>query len=418
MTDQPAHTSADSERISRVIFQYGARIWRERDKSAQLAGIADMARDLVGADRCSIWLKDSRTGELYTRVSHGLKEIRIGAGHSIVRTCVESGEASVVNDTSSDPRFLSTVDRDSGYRTKSILTVPMRGAAGEVIGACQILNKPGGFQTADLDLIYLAASFSAEAIENQELQSVREEARRLQMEIEIAREVQFNLLPKSLPQHEGVECAGLCKPALRVGGDYYNFWSLPSGVFAVALGDVSGKGIPAALVMASIQASLQGFLSRPGAGAAEIVEALNRVVCENGSPGRFSTLFFAQFDPKAHTLTYVNAGQVWPIRFSKSVAVKLNAGGPPIGILSDADYEQETVPFHPGDCLVCYSDGVSESMNIHDEEWGVENIIREIPRVASMSAQSLAAHMVQAADAFAAGAPQHDDMTVLVLRAK
>jgi serine phosphatase RsbU (regulator of sigma subunit) len=415
---QPYTTAADSERISRVVFQYGARIWRERDKAAQLATVADMARDLVGADRCSIWLKDPQTQELYTRVSHGLKEIRVAPGHGIVGTCVVSGEASVVNDTSTDPRFLSTVDRDSGYHTHSILTVPMRGTTGDVIGACQVLNKPGGFMPADIDLLYLAASFSAEAIENQELQSVRESARRLQMEIEVARDVQFNLLPKSVPPHEGVECAGLCKPALRVGGDYYNFWSLPSGNFAIALGDVSGKGIPAALLMASIQASLQGFLSHPGTSPAGIVEALSRVVYENSSTERYSTLFFAQYDTHAHTLTYVNAGQVLPVKWSANKATKLDAGGPPIGLLPSVQYDQETVPFHPGDCLVCFSDGVTESMNAEGDEWGEDNLILELPQSATMSAQALAAHLVKSADAFANGAPQHDDMTVVILQAK
>jgi len=420
MTDMDSQTNAaDAERVSRVIFQYGARIWRERDKAAQLASIADMARDLVGADRCSIWLKDSETQELYTRVAHGLKEIRVGAGPSIVRTCVESGEASVVNHTAEDARFTGNVDRNSGYQTNSILTVPMRGTSGDVIGACQVLNKPGGFVASDVDLVYLAASFSAEAIENQELQHARESARRLQMEIEIARDVQNNLFPKSVPKHEGVECAGVCKPALRVGGDYYNFWSLTSGVFAVALGDVSGKGIPAALLMASIQASLHGFLSRAGAGAAEIVAALSRVVYENSSTERYSTLFFAEYDPRAHTLTYVNAGQAAPVLWSPSQqkSSRLEAGGPPIGLLAKARYEEQTVAFEPGDCLICFSDGVSESMNGEGDEWGEESIVGEMPAAGKMSSDLLAAHLVQAADNFAAGAPQHDDMTVVVLRA-
>lgn len=413
---------ADADRIYQVIFEYAGRIGREQDHDAILAAVAGMARDLAGAERCSIWLIHPETGELRTRIAHGAEEIRVQAGQGLVGQCVQTGEPSIVNSAASDPRFSGHVDKSTGYRTESILTVPMRGAEGKIIGACQVLNKPGGFSAADADLISFAASFSAQAIENQMLQHERESATRLKRELEIASEVQQRLLPRFPPTTDDLECAAICRPALVVGGDHYNYWSLPGGKLDITLGDVSGKGISAALLMASLQAWLHGLILRWPEDLPTLCSELNRIVHANSSADRYSTLFLAQWDPAMHTLHYVNAGQTAPILYRPRAhgadrVVRLEEGGVPIGLMAKASYRQGTVAFQEGDWLVCFSDGISEALNPAGDEWGEDAIIAMIEQSAESTAPELIAKLMTGALDFAGTAPQFDDMTLVAIRA-
>jgi sigma-B regulation protein RsbU (phosphoserine phosphatase) len=407
----------DAARVSRVIFDYAGRIGQERDPDRLLELTARLARDLVSAERCSIWLSDPVTGELSTRVAQGVEEIRVPSGHGLVGTCVRTGEAVLVNDTANDPRFSSAIDMRTGYRTQSLLTVPLRTSHGEVIGACQVLNKPGGFQPRDVDLAWLAASYSATAIETQRAQQELEQARKLQSELEIAREVQRHLFPKYAPQAAGLDFAVSCFPAQAVGGDYYNYWQRSDGPFHFALGDASGKGITAALLMASIQAMLNGFWARENLPIEHMMAELSRQVLEGSMPDRYTTLILGIYDPAAHRLGVVNAGHVPPVLIRGGQVVRLEAGGCPAGLLPDSQYDSDSVIIESGDLLVCVSDGISEAMNPENDQWGEDAIIEiAIDAAGHAEAAAVAGRLVEGARAFAAGAPQHDDMTVMVLR--
>src|SRR5579864_7092782 len=190
-----------NDRISRVIFEYAAKIAAAQDLDALLELNAGMARDLVGADRCSIWLVDAKTNRLWTKVAQGIETIRIPMGQGVVGACVERNETILVNDTSRDQRFLHRVDDASGYVTRSILTIPMRGSDGKPIGALQVLNKPDGFSREDVELLGLSSSYSASALEAQRLRAEAEVARLMLRELELARNVQERLLPQSSPAH-------------------------------------------------------------------------------------------------------------------------------------------------------------------------------------------------------------------------
>jgi phosphoserine phosphatase RsbU/P len=408
----------DLARVSKVIFDYAGRIGQERDLDRLLELTAGLARDVVSADRCSIWLSDPVSGELSTRVAHGMDEIRIPSGHGLVGTCVQTGEAVLVNDTASDPRFSAAIDKRSGYHTQSILTVPLRTSRGEVIGACQVLNKPGGFETPDIDLVWLAASYSATAIETQRMQQEAELARKLQGELEIAQEVQQHLFPRYPAQAAGLDFAVRCLPAQAVGGDYYNYWQGPHGEFHFALGDVSGKGIAAALLMASIQAMLNGLAARGDLPLKQMMCELSRLVLEGSMPERYTTLILGTYQPSERRLGVVNAGHVPPVLIRGHKVIRLEEGGWPAGLLPDTRYESTSMTIAPGDLLVCVSDGISEAMNPEDESWG-EDALVEIALDAAAHAEmatAVAERLVQGAQSFAAGAPQHDDRTVMVLR--
>ena len=184
----------------------------------------------------------------------------------------------------------------------------------------------------------------------------------------------------------------------------------------MAIGDVSGKGIPAALLMASLQASLRGQIIRGGQNLAELVASVNRLICDASSPNRYATFFYAQYVPCTRLLTYVNAGHNAPILLRHREAIRLEIGGPVVGLLPAATYEQGSIELRHGDLIVLFTDGVSESMNAADEEWGEEEIIATARRCRQRTAAEIRDMLIADAEAFAAGTPQHDDMTVVALK--
>jgi sigma-B regulation protein RsbU (phosphoserine phosphatase) len=406
------------DRVSEVIFSYAARIGQAQDPDSLLVLNAAMARDLVGADRCSLWLLDEAAGQLRTKVAHGVDEIRIAAGHGLAGACISSGQAIVVNDTSSDPRFLGQVDQSSGYVTRSVLVVPLHSSSGQVLGALQALNKPDGFSPEDVDLISLAASYAASTIEGQQLRQEAEDARVLVRELEIARGVQNRLFPQQLPAVDGLDCAAYCRPARFVGGDYYDFVQLSPSSLALTLGDVAGKGVAAAVLMASVHASLRTQLLQAPTSLASMVNDFNKVVHSISSSERYTTLFCGLID--RHKLVYVNAGNEPPmlVRHSSPTPIveRLDAGGMPVGLMGIARYEQAELDLHPGDLLVSFSDGIGEATNEHGEIWEeveIEKILLDCP---SLTAQQVVNRIVAAADGFTGAAEQADDMTVVAAR--
>ena len=403
-----------AERISRVVFQYASQIAAEADLDRLLELNAQLARDLTGADRCSIWLVDERSRELWTKVAQGSGQIRIPLDHGLVGACVAANAPILINNAAADPRFDSQVDAQSGYVTKSILTLPLRSSenASNVIGALQILNKPDGFSDADANLLGLASAYTASALNLQRLRKEAEAARMLYREIEIARDVQSKLFPQHLPPVPSVEYAGFCRPAKFVGGDYYDFLPTPDGSFVFTLGDVSGKGIAAAVLMASIQASLRTQMLRPPDSLVQLIADLNRSVYNSSTPDKYSTLFCGWIDPARRKLRYVNAGQVQPLLVRGGKARQLEVSSMPVGLIENATYEQAEVELQAGDVLVAFSDGVSEAMNPAEELWNDKDIMRIASRY---TGTDVIEALVKGVDAFAAGAEQSDDLTVIAI---
>ncbi len=278
----------------------------------------------------------------------------------------------------------------------------------------------------DLRLLKSVASQTALTLSNAQLSAtvVEEVARRekLNREIEIAREVQERLFPQRLPEIAGLDYFGLCRTALGVGGAYYDFLPLAQGKLGVALGDVSGKGIAAALTMASRQASLRADAMRAGDDLGGLIERVNNMVYDASTADRYATLFYAQYDPMSRCLTYVNAGHCPPILLRSAAhcheVERLDkAGGTVVGLVPDVPYEQAAVELGPGDLLVIYTDGFSEAINPKLEEWGETRLLNAIRSCDGLAAKDVIQRVIQAADAFANGAPQSDDMTLVVLRA-
>jgi sigma-B regulation protein RsbU (phosphoserine phosphatase) len=277
---------------------------------------------------------------------------------------------------------------------------------------------------SDVRLLKSVAAQTGLALENADLmRKISDEVaqrERLNREVEIAREVQERLFPQKLPQVRGLDYAGFCRPALGVGGDYYDFLALPQGHLGVAIGDVSGKGIAAALMMASLQASLRGEATRAPENLAAAVANVNRLVFEASAENRYATFFYGQYDPTTGDFDYVNAGHNPPMVFrcanGRWEVLRLEVGGTVVGLIESFPYQQGRVTMLPGDLLVAFTDGISEAMNHADEEWGEPRLIDSVEDCKGLDAKGVLAQIFRDADAFVAGAKQHDDMTLVVLR--
>jgi phosphoserine phosphatase RsbU/P len=282
------------------------------------------------------------------------------------------------------------------------------------------------FSTTDIRLLDLVAAQTGLALENGRLTSAvaAEVAVRAKQtrDIEIARAVQQRLFPQEYPPIRGLDYAGACRAALGVGGDYYDFILLSPTQLGIAIGDVSGKGVPAALLMATLRAYLRGAQTiHHQADLTEVMRNLNKLVFESSDANRYATFFYGELDLTSRTLTYVNAGHNPPMLFRHAdgghEALRLDVGGPVVGLMEECSYGQGCVTLASGDVLVAYTDGISEAMNAADEEWGEDRLMDAVRPNRAEAARTLIDRLMVSADAFVAGAPQHDDMTLLIVRA-
>jgi phosphoserine phosphatase RsbU/P len=276
------------------------------------------------------------------------------------------------------------------------------------------------YSASDTNLLRTVAAQTGMALENSRLTEAiaSEMAQRelLSREIEIAREVQQRLFPQTMPEVPALQYAGHCRPARGVGGDYYDFLALTGGSLGIAIGDVSGKGIPAALLMASLQASVRGQSLMRGKDVAGLVANVNRLVFDASQSNRYATFFYAQFEPATRKLVYTNGGHNPPVVLRGADAIPLEVGGPPVGLFRETCYEQAEMQLEAGDLLLFFTDGISEAENAANDEWGEDALISTVRACDGVLPAEIIARIMQAADDFAAGAPQHDDMTLVVAR--
>jgi sigma-B regulation protein RsbU (phosphoserine phosphatase) len=313
-------------------------------------------------------------------------------------------------------------DRNALTQMDSRLLLPLT-VKDRLLGVVSLGQKKSEepYTGSDLRLLRSLAAQTGMALDNSRLTAeVAAEAakrERLNREIEIAREVQERLFPQELPKIEGFDIAGYCRPALGVGGDYFDFLLLPENHLGIVIGDVAGKGIAAALLMASLQASVRSQSARGDANLAEAMERVNSLIYESSASSRYATLFYAQLDPAARRLVYVNAGHNPPILLRKDGTMEtLEAGGMVVGLMPRGAYQQGTVELGPGDLLLGFTDGISEAMNRDNEEWGEQRMMEAVKAAGNCTAAELIPKLLTAADAFVNGAPQHDDMTAIVIR--
>lgn len=319
---------------------------------------------------------------------------------------------------------IESSEREKLQQLNSQLLLPI-GSKDKLSGVISLSPKKSEepYSQNDLRLLKSVAAQTGLALENSRLtEAIAYEAgqkERLNRELEIAREVQERLFPQELPPTEGLDYIGACRPALGVGGDYYDFLELPDNKFGIAIGDVSGKGIGASLMMASLQASLRGQAIHCGSDLAGLMKHVNTLVYEASTSNRYATFFYAQLDLKSQKLIYVNAGHNPPFLLRKNgEVVRLEDGGPVVGMLPTmfVNYTQGEMQFEKGDLFVGYTDGISEAMNPAEEEWGEDAMLEELKNVYDKPSEEILTYIVAEADKFANGAKQHDDMTMIIVK--
>ena len=269
-------------------------------------------------------------------------------------------------------------------------------------------------------LLFLAAFVVVVAELKEALERERQAAQeRLERDVRIAQQVQARLFPQKAPRSAGLECHGVCRPARGVAGDYYDFLELGDGRLGIALGDVAGKGISAALLMASLQGALRSHTSLSEEGPAEAAREMNSQIHALTDSNRFATFFWACFQETGRTLTYVNAGHNAPMLLRASGTLeRLATGGPPLGVFASSRYEQRTVALATGDVLLVFSDGITEAPGPQDEEFGEARLERTLRDRVGLPAAELCSAVIDAVLRFQAGASQEDDMTVVVARVR
>jgi sigma-B regulation protein RsbU (phosphoserine phosphatase) len=351
-------------------------------------------------------------------------ELALPAASATVEHLQQTREPAPVyfDDSSSWIQRLQENERRSLDALDSRLLVPLA-VKDRLLGFISLGEKrsEAPYSRTDVRLLQSVATQVALALENSQLAAaIAEEAahrERLNRELEIAREVQERLFPQKLPPTTGLDYAGLCRPAQGVGGDYYDFIALPGGQLGIAIGDVSGKGVSAALLMASLQASLRGRTHSRVGGLADLMRDLNQLIYDSTPSNRFASFFYAEYDPVLKRLTYVNAGHNAPMLFRDGEVMRLDAGGMVLGCIPSAAYVEQTVELAPGDRIVAFTDGISEALNESEEEWGEPRLVATVAaEPPALPAKDLIDRILAAVDGFVAGTPQFDDLTLVVLR--
>ncbi len=313
-----------------------------------------------------------------------------------------------------DERFHGVVWNGS---VRSVTCVPLL-IRSVLKGVLAVYNKKSGtgFTEDDQRLLAIIASQSAQVIENARLSEEERALFQIQHEMKLASQIQMDLLPKEAPVISGYDIAGATFPAKAVGGDYYDFVQINERKLAVCLGDVAGKGLPAALLAANLQALIRGRTDLLGS-VHECVCRLNRDLVRSTGAESFATLFYGILDSNEHTLTYCNAGQEPPFLLtSGGEPFRLRDGGPLVGMLDDVDFAEAKVSIEKGDVLVVYSDGVTEAMDEMREQFGERKLSGVILENAGLSASEIIKRIVDAVVDHAGKAPQHDDITAVVIR--
>ena len=374
--------------------------------------IMDLSMEAVAAGRGVLMSQED--GELQVRAIRG-EGFQIS---SAVRDQVLRDRASIlVRDTSLEEAFR---ERKSivAQQVKSMLAVPLQ-TNDRVIGLIYLdsPNMVRQFTREDLNLLTVMANVAAIRIEHARLAEVEENERFYAKELSQAATIQQGLLPAYPPDVEGYGICGYNAPCRTVGGDYYDFLSFPDGNIGLIVADVSGKGLPASLMMTSLQASVQ-VLFEDGRNLASKVTKLNSAVSRNCPSGKFITFFMGVLNPHTGQFTYCNAGHNPPLVVRADGRVeKLEAGGIVLGILPFSDFDQKTVEIEPGDIIVLYSDGVTEQFAPDkDEEFGEERLGQVVEQNRNVPVSELVSIIKDAVTAFTHNAPAADDFTLLIAR--
>jgi sigma-B regulation protein RsbU (phosphoserine phosphatase) len=319
------------------------------------------------------------------------------------------------NDIHTDDRFKGATDEAPQIR--SVLAVPLR-ARNRIVGILSVFNKKDNkpFEGPDQRLLTIIATQSAQVIENARLQEDEVKFKQMEEDLRVARTIQEGLIPKSVPQIEGLDLYGFTAPAREVGGDYYDWVELDADRLGCVVADVSGKGMPASLLMAQLQAAFraQALSGKP---TKEVVSSVNEFLGATMEPSRFVTLFYAVFTMSKNEMTYCSAGHNPPLIWRADGKLEWpGEGGLMLSPVSLVPYAEHTVSFSPGDLIVIYTDGVTEAENATEDQWEEPGLEKSLTRGPRDNAKDIGERIQADLEEFVAGHEQSDDITLTVIR--
>ncbi len=403
----------------RSVLEVTRKLGAPFDLDTMLTEIVDAAREVLDADRGTVFLYDENADELVVRVATRLGNIRIPADKGIVGESAMSRKLINVPDCYADERFNRAVDKETGYHSRCMLTIPLIGFEDTLVGVLQILNKHSGvFDEQDEFVATALAAQAAVVLHRAKLIETMIATERLDREITVARDVQMGTLPKEMPRLEGYGFAGAFSPTDQTGGDLYDLVPLSGDRLFLLMGDATGHGIGPALSATQVRAMLRVAL-RLGAGLDDVFVNVNDQLVEDLPEDRFVTAFFGLLDTSTHTVRFHSAGQ-GPIMHYHAAVGSYDWHEPstfPLGYMEQKDPGPGvSVTLEPGDILGLISDGIYEYENEVGLQFGQEGVRSVIDAMPGGTAGELVKAIMRAARIHGGSAPQADDITIVLAR--
>lgn len=419
-------TAIDNERQARnlkALLGVAKALASEIKLDNLLQVIVAKAAEVMDAERATLFLYDKPRNELWSKTTQKLEinEIRVALGVGIAGTVAKTRALINIGDAYADPRFDSTFDKQTGYRTRSILCLPLIGNGDSLVGVIQVLNKRDRetFDKIDESLLAGLSDHITVALERGRLIEAYIEKERLEEGLKLAHDIQMSMLPKTFPpfpERRDLDIFAAITPAKKVGGDFYDFFFLDENRLCFAIGDVSGKGVPAALFMAVIKTlfkAIAGRVQNPG----EILSTVNREICRDNDSQMFTTLFCGILDTRTGEIRYSNGGHNPPYHLSRAGVQQVpKTGGRVLGLLEETTYAGSRLVLGPGETLLLYTDGVTEALDPAEQFFSERRLESILTQINFASAREQIEYLTREITLFAAGAEQADDITTLALR--
>jgi len=418
MSDTVSLESGDTQAL-RQILEVTRKLAAPFDLDTMLAEVVDASREVLDADRGTVFLYDEHNDELVVRVGTGLDHIRIPADKGIVGESAQTRQIINVPDCYADARFNRAIDKQTGYRSRCMLTIPLIGYEESLVGVLQILNKNHGvFDDRDE---YVAQALAAQAAVVLHRAKITEQiiaSERLDREISVARDVQMGTLPKDMPSIEGYEFGGAFLPTDQTGGDLYDFIPLGDNRLFMLMGDATGHGIGPALSATQVRAMLRVAL-RLQSSLDDAFIHINDQLCDDLPDDRFVTGFFGLLDATTHTVRFHSGGQ-GPIMHFQADMGEYDwhpATTFPLGYMPHTELAAPHIAvLEPGDVLGLISDGIYEYENEEGVQFGRRGVMQVLDAHPDASAQELVDLIMEAAREHGGSAPQADDITIVLAR--
>ncbi len=417
-----------SDRASLLrLLEVARQLAAPSDLTDLLEQIINAGREVLGADRASVFLFDPETKELFIKIGTNLDELRFSIDKGIAGECACTRKIINVPDCYDDPRFNPEVDHRTGYHTCCLIAVPLIGLEDQLVGVLQLLNPTKGcFDEADEQIAAGIAAQAAVAVQRARLMDERMVKLKLERDLQLARQIQLDVLPKHLPQVRNYDLAAFSQPAEQTGGDIYDLIPIAASErngeaatsLLILLADATGHGIGPALSVTQVRAMIRLGV-RLDAGLDDLLAHVNNQLNADLAGNRFVTAFVGRLDTLRHTLTYHAAGQgpLLHLHAGTGDCEWRSASTLPMGVLADPPLDRpEPIVFDAGDVHALLTDGIYEYQNAEGEQFGKERVGEVIKQNADRSAQQILDALIGELRRFAGAAPQLDDLTAVIVK--